>query len=157
MNKYLQIHLNKYPYMQIEDKIKLIMQGTLGPGHLVNDYQMVLNRLLNELNEINVEKQMIEEISDNYVRIYLAPYYALNNSFDKLINAFMLSSKEPKDFDSFFKELEDLKETLNESDKEYLDIYLSNKNYLISHSKTYRDIYHPHYLVIHKKYMKEVY
>mgnify|MGYP003294146753 CR=1 FL=1 len=35
----------------------------------------------------------------------------------------------------------------------FLDNYLCNKNYLISHSKIYRDEYNPHYLVIHKKYL----
>lgn len=154
MNKYLQIHLNKYPLMQIEDKIKLIMQGTLGPGHLVNDYQIVLQRVLNELNEISKEEtEMIEVISDNYVRIYLGPYYAKYHNFDNLVKMFIESSKEEKDFDTFFKELMELKEDLDELDKEFLKEYINSKNYLISHSKTYRDIYHPHYLVIHKKYI----
>ena len=30
---YLKEHINKYPNMQIEDKIKLIYQGSLGPNH----------------------------------------------------------------------------------------------------------------------------
>ena len=34
---YLEQHLKKYPLMQIEDKIKLIMQSILGPSHLIND------------------------------------------------------------------------------------------------------------------------
>ena len=154
MNKYLEQHLIKYPHMQIEDKIKLLMQGYLGPGHLVNDYELVLNRVHNELNEISEnESTMIEEISDSYVRVYLKPYYAKYHSFDELVMMFIKSSKEEKDYDSFFKELESLKETLNKTEKEFLDIYIKNKNYLISHSKTYRELYQPHYLVIHKKFI----
>lgn len=154
MNKYLEQHLIKYPHMQIEDKIKLLMQGHLGPGHLVNDYELVLKRVSNELHEIQEDdNEMIEEISDNYVRVYLKPYYAKNHSFDKLVQMFIESSKEEKDYNSFFRELELLKQTLNDSEINYLDIYLESDNYLISHSKTYRDIYHPHYLVIHKKYI----
>lgn len=154
MNKYLEEHLKKYPQMQVEDKIKLIMQGNLGPGHLVNDYQVVLSRVLNELSEVSTnEDEMFEEISDNYVRVYLGPYYNKYHTFDNLVKMFMASSQEEKDFNNFFKELSSLRETLNKEEQNFLDIYLSSKNYLISHSKTYRDIYHPHYLVIHKKYI----
>ena len=154
MNKYLNEHLNKYPLMQIEDKIKLIMQGNLGPGHLVNNYQMVLTRVSKELEELsNTNQEMIEEISDSYVRIYLAPYYAKYHNFDNLINIFIKSSQEEKDYTNFFNDLKKLRNTLNEEDKKFLDMYLENKDYLISHSKTYRDIYNPHYLVIHKKYL----
>ena len=41
-------HLEKYPNMQIEDKIKLFMQAILGPAHLVSDLNSVLNRMNNE-------------------------------------------------------------------------------------------------------------
>ena len=154
MNKYLEQHLDKYPLMQIEDKIKLIMQGNLGPGHLVNNYQMVLARVSKELEEIsNTNQEMIEEISDNYVRIYLAPYYKIYHNFDNLIKMFIESSQEEKDYNHFFNDLEDLKTTLNDEDKKFLDNYLESKNYLISHSKTYREMYNPHYLVVHKKYL----
>ena len=37
MNIFLKYHLNKYPKMQNQDKIKLIYQASLGPAHLVND------------------------------------------------------------------------------------------------------------------------
>lgn len=154
MNKYLTYHINKYPKMQIEDKIKLLMQGFLGPGHLVNDYQMVLTRVESELNQISISSTDIyEEISDTFVRVYLKPYYEKYHSFDKLINAFILSSKEEKDFNGFLKELENLKQTLNKDEVNFLNIYLKNKNYLISHSDIYRKLYNPHYLVISKKYI----
>lgn len=154
MNKYLERHLLKYPHMQIEDKIKLIMQAHLGPGHLVNDYQMVLNRLHTELNELsNQTVEMVEEIGDNYVRIYLEPYYKKHQSFDDLIKIFVLSSKEEKDYEGFFKELNNLRENLNKEEQRYLDEYIDSKDYLISHSKTYKEMYHPHYLVVHKKYL----
>ena len=49
---YLEQHLKKYPLMQIEDKIKLIMQSILGPSHLINDKEKVKTRIINEYNEI---------------------------------------------------------------------------------------------------------
>mgnify|MGYP005612871587 CR=1 FL=1 len=49
---YLEQHLKKYPLMQIEDKIKLIMQATLGPAHLINDKEKVKARIVEEYNQI---------------------------------------------------------------------------------------------------------
>ena len=156
MNKYFEYHLNKYPNMQIEDKVKLLMQANLGCGHLVKDYQIVLNRVMNELNTIiSSNDEMIEEISDNYIRIYLKPYYDKHHSFDELIKMFMESSKEPVNIPGLVNDLIKLKEILNDEDRQFVNDYLERKDYLISHSQTYRDIYNPHYLVIHKKYYKE--
>lgn len=154
MNSYLNTHIKKYPKMQIEDKIKLLMQANLGCGHLVNDFDKVLKRVMSELQEINESSEpLIEEIGNNYVRVHLKPYYDKYHSFDKLINAFILSSKEEANLDAFLEELECLRKTLNNDEIIFLDNYLCNKNYLISHSKIYRDEYNPHYLVIHKKYL----
>lgn len=156
MNKYFEYHLNKYPNMQIEDKVKLLMQANLGCGHLVKDYQIVLNRVMNELNTIiSSNDEMIEEISDNYIRIYLKPYYDKHHSFDELIKMFMESSKEPVNIPGLVNDLIKLKEILNDEDRQFVNDYLERKDYLISHSQTYRDMYNPHYLVIHKKYYKE--
>ena len=44
----LEEHLLKYPLMQIEDKIKLLMQSIMGPGHLISDKEIVRKNLINE-------------------------------------------------------------------------------------------------------------
>ena len=88
---YLEQHLKKYPLMQIEDKIKLIMQSILGPSHLINDKEKVKTRIINEYNEIkdlDYQYDLVEPISDKYVRIYLKPYYEKFHSFDELIDVF---------------------------------------------------------------------
>ena len=130
------------------------MQGYLGCGHLVNDYEMVLERVTKELENINESNDsLIEEISDNFVRVYLKPYYEKYKTFDKLIDSFINSSKERGDINGFLNELEELSKTLNANDQMFLNNYLKNGKYLISHSQIYRDNYNPHYLVIHKKYL----
>ena len=43
-------HLKKYPLMQIEDKLKLIFQGQLGPSHLKMDEEVIINNLMKEYN-----------------------------------------------------------------------------------------------------------
>lgn len=150
---YLDKHLKRYPLMQIEDILKLHLQGILGPAHLVSDKKFVLNNLTNEyesIKNIDYNYDMIEEVSDKYVRIYIKPYYEKYKSFHNLIEAFYLSSLIIEDKNEL---IVTVKSLINDENKEFINKYLTSGNYLISHSKTYKDNYYPHYLVIHKKYI----
>ena len=154
MNKvYLKEHLKRYPLMQLEDILKLHFQGVLGPGHLISDKELVNKRLLKEYEEckdLTFKYSLIEEISDEYVRVYLKPYYEEYKTFISLVEAFYKSANEVKSKEEFIKVLQDLNQELKD---ERIDLYLQRDNYLISHSETYRNNYHPHYLVISKKYI----
>ena len=80
---YLEEHLKKYPLMQIEDKIKLLMQGTLGPAHLINDKEQVKKRIYQEyeqIKDLEYDYDLVEHISDKFVRVYLKPYYEMFNT-----------------------------------------------------------------------------
>lgn len=159
MNKYLKIHILKYPKMQIEDKIKLLMQANLGNGHLVTDYEVILNRVSKEYIEtklLNVEYDLIEKISDKYSRIYLKPYYEKHHSFSDLVEIFIESSTKKTSKHKFLKELKKLKHNINNEEIIFLNKYLEEKNFLISHSDIYKNEYHPHYLVIHNKFIERI-
>jgi hypothetical protein len=67
-----------------------------------------------------------------------------------LVEAFYLSSLIKEDIDEFISQI---KKLINEENKDYINNYLNKGNYLISHSTTYKENYHPHYLVINKKYI----
>ena len=149
---YLNEHLKRYPEMQLEDKLKLCLQGVLGNGHLVTDEQRALFYMEREYESISADSsEMIEEISDQYVRVYLYPYFERYKSFGALARAFVLSSSESVDINKFISEVEKLK---NEENADFIDGYLFGGNYLISHSEKYKEKYAPHYRVIHKKYLK---
>ena len=45
---YLKMHLDKYPLMQVEDIIKIHIQGILGPTHLIQDFDRLKQGLINE-------------------------------------------------------------------------------------------------------------
>ena len=153
---YLEEHLKKYPLMQIEDKIKLIMQATLGPAHLINDKEKVKARIEEEYNQIKdleYEYELVEHISDKFVRVYLKPYYEKFNSFDNLIEAFYKSCDNINDLYYLEKELLKLREGETNENKHAIDDYFYSGDILISHSKVYKENYHPHYLVINKKYL----
>ena len=153
---YLKEHLKKYPLMQIEDVLKLYLQGILGPAHNVSSFEKCLERTLNEYRSItnNQYLNIEENISSEYVRIYLYPYYQKMNSFDLLVKYFILSSQDKVDVNAFISEI---KKLINKENEEYINQDLSAKNYIISHSQIYKDNYDPHYLVINRKYIKNIY
>lgn len=152
----LEEHLKKYPLMQIEDKIKLLMQSIMGPGHLISDRKQVFERLTLEYEktvDIDYNYDLVEDIGDDFVRIYIKPYFEANKSFDKLVEAFILSCNESNDLYFLEKELLHLMEKSTDVDKKKIDEYFCSGNILISHSEIYRNNYHPHYMVISKKYL----
>ena len=124
---YLNEHLKKYPLMQIEDILKLYLQGIMGPAHIVSDYESCLRRTQKEYESITNNQYLnIEElISDKYVRIYLYPYYEQEESFDLLVKYFVLSSKDENDINEFINEV---KKLINDENEEYINDYLSNDN-----------------------------
>lgn len=149
---YLNELLKKYPLMQIEDIIKLYLQGILGPAHLVKDSTLIEKRLLNEYEEIkdiDYSYDMIEEISDEYIRVYLKPYFEKYKSFRHLCLAFIKSALEPINIEEYKNVIKTL---INDENKQFINDYLNSDSILISHSKIYKENYHPHYLVINKKY-----
>ena len=148
----LDFHLKKYPLMQLEDKIKLIFQGVIGPNHLNCNKEMIVKRLNAEyesMKDICYNYDLIEDISDKYVRVYLKPYYECFNDFDLLGELFVLSLKEDKDYSLF---IDKIKSLINDENKDFIENYLRS-NYMISHSDIYKENYFPHYLVISKKYL----
>ena len=66
---------------------------------------------------------------------------------------FILSANEESDVDYFRNTINKLK---NKDNKTMIEKYLSGEDYLISHSKIYRDNYQPHYLVIHRKFKENI-
>ncbi len=153
---YLEEHLKKYPLMQIEDVLKLYLQGILGPAHNVFSYENCLNRTIKEYKAItnNLYNEIEEVISDEYVRIYLYPYFQREHSFELLVKYFILSSRDKGDVNLFVSEI---KKLINNENKDFINQYLKSGNYLISHSDIYKENYDPHYLVINRKYTKYIY
>ena len=153
---YLSKHQMKYPLMQLQDILKLHLQGILGPTHLIKDIDRLKNNLINEYNACKDNKityDLIEQISDEYVRVYIKPYYEKYHSFDKLIDLFVKSCNVNYDINEYIKEI---KKLINKDNEVLINEYLNNKNYVISHSSIYKENYKPHYLVIKSMYKEEL-
>jgi len=153
---YIQNHLEKYPLMQIQDILKLLMQGMMGPTHLIQDVNKLKANLLNEYNQCkdnNINYDLIEEISDEYIRVYIKPYYEKYNNFDKLVDLFIKSCNLSYSLDEYKNEVIKL---INEDNKEFISQYLNGNSYVISHSLIYKENYQPHYLLISKKFKGDI-
>lgn len=150
---YLDYHKKKYPLMDIQDIIKLHLQGILGPAHLLPSKDRIKENFINEYNEIkdlDYPYDLLEEVSETYTRVYLKPYYELMGNFDKLVDVFYYSIDKNLDIEGYKKVIESL---INEDNKEFISSYLDSNNVLISHSKRYKENYHPHYIVVKSMYV----
>ena len=145
MNNIINWHKKKYPLMEPQDVYKLLYQGEFGSGHAITSKFQALERLLNEMEftNLNIYQDLYEEVSDNIIRVNLAPYklYKLDPYY--LFDAFIDTSNTIKGNDSLF--LEKLKQA-------NIDSYNVGA---VHHSKTYVDNYHPHYRIISKKYLTD--
>ena len=71
-------------------------------------------------------------------------------SFDKLVDVFYYSIDNNLDIEGYKKVIKSL---INEDNKEFISRYLDSNNVLISHSKRYKENYHPHYIVVKSMYI----
>ena len=147
MKIFLKYHLNKYPKMQNQDKIKLIYQASLGPAHLVNDlnekkvYKYILKEIKYSKNNQNKDDNYYEWISEDYLRININK--ELNIKY--LAKCFYNSASKSKYDKDILKD--NLNKYLNEDG-------LINYDYLpIHHSSIFNEEYKPHYRLIHKDYL----
>ena len=108
---YLDYHKKKYPLMDIQDIIKLHLQGILGPAHLLPSKDRIKENFINEYNEIkdlDYPYDLLEEVSETYTRVYLKPYYELMGNFDKLVDVFYYSIDKNLDIEGYKKVIESL-------------------------------------------------
>lgn len=146
MNIYYNYHKNKYPKLEKQDIIKLIFQSSLGPSHFISNKDKVKDYLNKELlEEKNNEENLYEYISTNYVRMNIFPYKHYYKETDTLIDMFIESANKA----NYNKDI--LKENL----LNYLTLDdLKNYDYqAVSHSKTYKDNYKPHYRLINSRFI----
>ena len=161
----LKAHHKKYPYMQIEDVIKLLYQNELGGGHLIKNIDDSLNRLFLEYNSIAhfEDKIKLEDIGNNVIRVYLDSYKGdlnkLNEAFVKSANDIIGSKC------NLIKKIEFVKEYIKynnffnfeyEEFERFVSMYYSEGLPMMSHSDVYRENYNPHYRVILKSVYEEM-
>ena len=165
-------HQNKYPHMLLQDHVKRIHQMIFGPAHAHNQpsldkVKQYMTSELHEMKPIACDDDIIE-IGNDFVRVDLGLVLKGQTSIELLSQAF-LSSMNPEymvnepvfAIENALNELEKMIENrqlpydLNTS-KGWLNHYRSLGYPAIHHTDTYRDLYHPHYRVIHSKYLSNL-
>ena len=152
-------HYQKYPQMELNDFIKLIYQNSFGPRHMHNPSKKdVLKYLDEEIKVVTNETEIIEDIGNGYVRVYLSKETNMEKISNNFFNSMAEDTYTETNIRIFYRKINVLtklikkgsiklpkKESIN-----YIKEYLSNGINPVRHSKTYNEFYKPHYRVIKK-------
>ena len=167
LRKVLIEEYRKYPYMEIDDYIKLIYQHVNGGNHLLVDKVEAKKALYEECLNIEADKDvpLYEDIGNNIIRINLKRYKYEKLNVELL---FTLFSDSAQIFDKNVMEMEHAFDTLRSLARQgrtpfkiteldnYLKKYRSYDYPLVSHSESYKKHYDPHYRIIHKLYLSDI-
>lgn len=154
----IKTHLEKYPKMELEDFLKLIFQNSHGPKHL--DILKVKENFRKELQDATLKKNYVEYIGNDYYRVYFNKLWD-EDTINKVLDAFIKSNQNSQVFEQLFNdEIDDLIELINlkkvslsSNDITLIRNYQEKDNHMISHSLLYKQLYNPHYILIHKNYL----
>ena len=152
-------HYQKYPQMELNDFIKLIYQNSFGPRHMHNpSKEDVLKYLDEEIKVVTNETEIIEDIGNGYVRVYLSKETNMEKISNNFFNSMAEDTYTETNIRIFYRKINVLiklikkgsiklpkKESIN-----YIKEYLSNGINPVRHTKIYNELYKPHYRVIKK-------
>lgn len=162
-------HKKKYPLMQPQDFGKLAYQSEFGPRHLGIVYEQALSYVLKEWEseDIIYDAWEAEYIGNRYYRLHFwkdAAQYE-KELFTRL---FVLTAEKAGGSIEGLKERlnqvmecsisggEQKEDKVNENHvfelKAWIKEYEAAGHPVISHTDVFREAYHPHYRLIHKKY-----
>lgn len=155
---YILNQFQTYPQLELQDLMKFLYQSSFGCEHLLSNPDTVKKQIQQELDTKLDTCNSIEYLDGDYVRLHLN--YGL--SVNTLSTLFILSSQQEKNGKE---QLEEKLQILIDmiSNKE-LPFSLNNAKLTllkwkedgypaIHHSNTFNQLYHPSYLLIHKKYV----
>ncbi len=157
----LRSHAAAYPAMEPTDAVKLIYQNEFGGGHLIRDRESCLHYLHREYTATpKCETQtLLEDIGNGLVRVHLAALP--EQRVDELGAAFLRSAADQQGSGECFRRKMALLRSLCAEgifsfDTPTLDAYLTQYEQAgfpaVSHSKGYRNAYHPSYRIVKKVY-----
>ena len=161
--------LTQYPASTLKDLYKSYFQDYFGPGHLIKDTAAARGYLFRELERAERFDTVLLEPTGylhNFYRVNLVlirdgviPVDTFMHYFVKSVN-----SVEPIPVESWKKEWEVIREVIREvrpglsnfsKDERFIDSLLQEGEYVVHHSKSYLDHYHPHYRLVHRDMFDE--
>lgn len=155
MHRLLQEHYIQYPLMTETDLLKLLYQEAYGPGHLVTDTEVFLERLENENDSFSRQECRTERIGSHFSRFY--PNRLNQNQKKMILRMVQMSSDYVHDSEKLFAEgIELVCEEIRKGKLQLSEEMLRNQvlhwektgRQPFSHSERYRNAYQPHYRVM---------
>lgn len=161
MQKELKYYYKKYPYSDTDDFIKFVYQKHFGPAHFIGNPQVSYERICQECQNTSQDQyqELYEYMGGEYARINLRPYLNYGFSLTMLNNYFINSASSLKNIKPFIEDLCTLYHFLINNGfnpaitKNKFSQYRQLNYPPISHSIQYKNIYHPSYRVINRKYI----
>jgi len=97
LSRILASHCSRYPSMQVRDVYKLLLQAALGCEHAVRDEASAQEWLERELREMGdgPDEPLFDPVSPDgeIVRVHLRPYFRAGKDPQKLLQAFVKTSR----------------------------------------------------------------
>jgi hypothetical protein len=157
----LQAHAARYPKMEPTDAVKLLYQSEFGGGHLISNEDACLAYLRTEWERtpFDPDAPLAEDIGGGVIRVMLAAI-ADADALEALGRDFIRSAANVHGTREGFLEKLALLRTMTAEGKfsfslaeldEYLSAYERAGYPAVSHSETYRRLYHPAYRVLRKE------
>lgn len=156
-------YIDNHEILTCQDLLKFCYQGCYGPNHLLTERESAHKYFMEEYQSVvPAEGDMIERISENYVRINLTAYKYQDLPAEWLFAMFCESMAEKESQEEIVAYFEVVQMVLTESGKEDLakewevctHRYLENGQETVHHSEEYRHTEKPHYRIILSKYEK---
>ena len=152
-------HFERYPQMTAQDAVKLLYQSAFGPGHLIPDKGLALERLKQELENTPADaaQMLLEPIGGGYARLHLAAAKAQGLPKEEIaVRFFAAAEAEAPGKVAFAAALSALERLAEEGTcpfsaaelTAYLTDYRAAGCPMVSHSEIYRTLYRPAYRVV---------
>ncbi len=164
LRKLLENYLHSFPESTLQDMYKLLYQGAMGPGHLLNNPESARHYLQQEWNSLfaNTQELLTETITPDgkVFRIHLRPLKARLPNSNQLWQALFNSAQNWfGGIELFVERWQYMKKLITKgflpfSLEEFtaVDDQAQQNNYpAMHHSSRYRDAYSPAYRIITKE------
>lgn len=164
MKELLLSHFSRYPLMQLRDMVKLICQNEFAGGHLINNSEDSLNRILEEYATLkpSTASEAFEDIGDGLCRAHLYALTSPRLSPATLNRLFVATAHSVNgSMERYIQKLRVLRQCCESGALPFspakVDAHITEAKSakscpLIRHSDAYRTAYHPAYRVIKTAY-----
>ena len=166
IKKYLKEQFVLHPSMMPSDVAKLCYQAAMGAEHLLTDTEGARRYFEAELSSVEERRcPMIEQISDDVIRIDLGAWKAKGLPGEWLFNMFCASACYRSDGKSRLAEyLSEAEETLEKAERQFsdnewqdfVDDYINKGMPAIHHSALYRQYEKPSYRIVDARFLSVI-